>query len=121
MTSLPFDLPDQDPLSLAELELMQWLKKNKESLQGKDACEVAYLAIQCGFEFFEVYKVLSYFTDAMAGSSIHNRAAFHVWTVERAITNFQTLKTEMENPKGLDLAPYWKELVRNTQTGEDLI
>ncbi len=102
MTALPkFEL-------LEQTEFRQWLKANRETLKKYDPFEVAHLAITCGFEMADICNVLIDFTDSMAGSSLNNRAKFHVWNTERAI---ERVKIDQI----LDLTEQWRELSDHEQ------
>lgn len=105
-------------LTAEEAEIRAWLKANRTPLQDKDAAEVAYLAVLCGFNLDHVCKTLSNFRDAMDGSNIDNRIAFHIFRFEMAVDDVRKLKDKLENPIELDLSGQWKSLMAHTTTGE---
>lgn len=114
MKELPFS--QKYELAPAETEIRAWLKKNRTTLLGRDASEVAHLAVLCGFDLSDVCMTLSNFEDAKRGSHIENRAAFQTWRLEMAIDDCNKLKKKLE-PRELDLMPLWADLVANTVTG----
>jgi hypothetical protein len=101
-----------------QIEIRNWIKLNKKTLEDRSPNEVAALAIKCGFSVADVCMTLADFCDAMAGTSVDNRAAFQSWLLDRAIQQFAKLKHDLETPKELDLSHQWRELVANTVTGQ---
>lgn len=115
MTMLPFK---QDAtLTTEETVIREWLTRNRETLADKSLQEVSYLAVLCGFDVTDVCFALSSFRDALQGSQLGNRAAFHTWMVDQAIQDFQRLKTP--KAKELDLSEQWKAITAYTTTGEE--
>lgn len=117
MTGLPF--AQNYDMGPEETEIRAWLKANRKTLAGRDQYEVASMAVRCGFNIADVCMVLASFEDALRGSRVENRAAFHIWRVETAIEQFTQLKKQLDQPKKFDLSPLWKRLAAHTTTGQE--
>jgi hypothetical protein len=115
---LPFNVP-VITLTPEEVEIRAWLKANRDTLAGRDATEVASLAVLCGFHIADVCFALSNFQDAMQGSHLENRLAFQAWRQEMAMAEFFKLRKKLEEPEELNLLPQWRELVAYSITGEE--
>ena len=61
------------------------------------------------------------FRDAMDGTQLENRAAFHVFSFLIAVEDVQILKDKMSYVKELDLKPLWKDIFNFQTAGGDEI
>lgn len=103
-------------MSPEEKDLRAWLKDCKDILADRAPTEIGELAILVGFDRSLVYKVLSYFCDAMNGTHIEGRVALKAYQFEAAVERVQSMDADLKRVPELDLMPLWKE-VHTYQTG----
>lgn len=94
--------PPQREIDPDEMEVRQWAKENRLTLQKYETSEMFLMAKAClpWIDDKVIYRVLSHFRDALQGSDINNRAYFKTWLLDETV---QSLKP-------FNLREQWQEL-----------
>jgi len=99
-------------LNLTAEEMRDWVQKNKRASCAESPDELAAMAHLVGFSWPVICKVLSHYSDALAGSSIHRRSDMFIDLEVKAINRVKAQRDPI-------LKDAWETLDRYQTHGTD--